>query len=143
LYAGLMVVVTAWAAHIEEEFGEIEVAFVAVDAVELGEAHLNDFVAGPDVQLVRAEGIAQQIGFLDGDVEEVAFTGGLIMCGRRLFVSSSPRRAAAARSKLSMRPDFSHCSKAKGMVTSRLVSMRGAQKTSLRRTAVKGTGFTG
>src|SRR5262245_44376140 len=42
-----------------------------------------------------------------------------------------------------MRFVSSHFSKAKGMVTVRLISMRGAQKTSLKWTAVKGTGLTG
>ena len=54
-----------------------------------------------------------------------------------------PRSAMAARSKLFMRPDSSHFSNAAGIVTVRLVSMRGAQKTSVSLTAVNGTGWTG
>ena len=57
-----------------------------------------------------------------------------------VFVNASPRSAFAARSKLSTRPDSSHCSNANGIVTLRFVSMRGAQNTSVRWTAVKGTG---
>jgi hypothetical protein len=42
-----------------------------------------------------------------------------------------------------MRPVSSHFLKMAGMVTVRFVSIRGAQKESVRRTAVKGTGLVG
>jgi hypothetical protein len=48
-----------------------------------------------------------------------------------------------ATAKLSMRPVSWHFSKAWGMVTARLVSMRGAQKLSVILTSVKGTGWKG
>ena len=83
--ARLMVVVTArpGAAHVDEIFREVEVARVAGDAVKPGEAHFDDFVSGPEMQLVgvRAEGLAEQIGFLERDDEQVGFAGGLVMRG--------------------------------------------------------------
>ena len=60
-----------------------------------------------------------------------------------MLAGFSPRRACAARTKLSTRPVSSHCWNAAGIVTLRLISMRGAQNTSFRCTAVKGTGTTG
>ncbi len=83
--ARLMIVVTTrmTAAHVDEIFGEFEVALVAGDAVKPDEAHLNDFVSGPEMQLVGsgAEGLAEEVGFLDGDIEEVGLAGGLVVGG--------------------------------------------------------------
>jgi len=47
---------------------------------------------------------------------------------------------ARARAKLSMRPLISHCLNADGIDTVRLTSILEDQKSSLRWTAVKGTG---
>jgi hypothetical protein len=60
-----------------------------------------------------------------------------------LSSSGSPRSTAAARSKWFMRRVSSHFSKANGIVTLRLTSMRGSQNVSLKCTAVNGTGCTG
>src|SRR6266404_669691 len=38
---------------------------------------------GPNVQLFRAERVAEQVGFLDRDVEQVSLTRGLIMSDSR------------------------------------------------------------
>ena len=85
---------------------------------------------------------AERVG---GALDDLVEVGVVERIARRRLVRrrSSPRSAAAARSKLSTRPVSSHFWKANGMVTVRLVSMRGAQKTSLKCTAVNGTGFTG
>src|SRR5262249_40346289 len=69
--AGLMVIIAAWAADIEEEFCQSEIAGVSGDTIELGETHFDDFVAGPNVEFFGTESIAKQIGFLDGNVEEI------------------------------------------------------------------------
>ena len=71
------------AAHGDEIFGEVEVARVAGDAVKPDEAHFDDFMSGPEMQLVGtgAEGLAQEIGLLERDVEQIGFAGGLVMGG--------------------------------------------------------------
>ena len=81
---------------------------------------------------------------VDGALDDLVDVGVVERIRREaVSASGSPRRTAAARSKFRTRPVSSSFPKAKGIVTVRLVSIRGAQKASLTWTAVKGTGFTG
>ena len=73
----ILAVFAAVAAVFEEEFGEVEPAFVAGLAIEFGEAHLNNFVAGGDAGFAVAEIFLQQFGTFEADVEERAGAGGL------------------------------------------------------------------
>ena len=56
---------------------------------------------------------------------------------------SCPACAFTTKARYDSRPVSSSLPKAKGMVTVRLISMRGAQNPSWMCTSVKGTGFTG
>src|ERR1035438_644670 len=66
-------------ARIEHEFGEIEIAAVAADAAQLDESHLYPLVAGPDFAGAGAEGSDEQVGAAQGDIEEGAVAGGLVV----------------------------------------------------------------
>ncbi len=86
--ARLVIIVAAriTAAHVQKIFCQGQVLFVAGHPVEFAKAHLDDFVAGPDVKLVgsRAKRNAQQVRFLEGHVEQVGFARGLVMRRSRL-----------------------------------------------------------
>jgi hypothetical protein len=75
----ILAVVAAFAAHIEEEFGEIEPVGVAGLAIKFHEAHLDDLVAGRDAELPIAEIFLEQRGALEADVEQRTRTGGAIV----------------------------------------------------------------
>ena len=62
----------AFAALVDEELGQVEVFRVAGDAVELDQADLDLLVAGDALELffARAEGPDEEVGVLDGDVQE-------------------------------------------------------------------------
>jgi hypothetical protein len=70
------------AARVQHELGEREVAGVAGDAVELGEAHFGDLVARPDGRLAGTEGLLQQSRAFERDVEQGALAGGLVVRDR-------------------------------------------------------------
>ena len=46
-------------ADVQHELGEVEIAHVAGDTIQLRQAHLNDLVAGPDFALAGAEGVVR------------------------------------------------------------------------------------
>jgi hypothetical protein len=70
------------AAHVDEEFGEVEVALFAGGAVELAEPDLDLLVAGGGLDLLAgAEGLVDEVGALAGDVEQRALAGDREVCG--------------------------------------------------------------
>ncbi len=69
------------AALVEEELGQIEMIAAAGDAGELGQADLDLLVAGEAAAEAGAasEGPQEQVGVLEGDVEESPLAGGLVV----------------------------------------------------------------
>ena len=69
------------AAHIDEEFGFVQIFPVPGHGVELGQGHLGDLMPGHTdlLPLSGTDLAADAVGVSDGDVQEVALTGGAIM----------------------------------------------------------------
>lgn len=59
-------------AGFEEDFGELDPARVAGHAVELGEAQLDDLVAGGDAEPAVAEVAPEEFGALEAGIEQRA-----------------------------------------------------------------------
>ena len=62
-------------AFVEHELGEIEIALIAGNAVQLGQPHFDDLVSWPD----GAECLVEQLGAPQRDIQQAAFPRGLIM----------------------------------------------------------------
>ena len=97
LACGLALGVARVAAGFEEELGELDILFVAGHAIELGEAHFDDLVAGRRDVLVPAEGIANEVGALEGDIQQRALAGGLVMGDGGLVEVAEVVKLVAAR----------------------------------------------
>ena len=67
------------AARIEHELGQVQIFLLAGDAIELRETHLDDLMTRPDFALARPERLVEQIGGAQGDIEQGALAGGLIV----------------------------------------------------------------
>ena len=65
--------------RIQHKLGEVEITRIAGNAVQLGESHFNDLVAGPDFLLARTKGAVEQIRSAEGDVQKCSLAGGLIV----------------------------------------------------------------
>ena len=66
-------------ARIQHELRQAQIALVAGGAVELGESHFHDLVAGPDGALVRPESPVEQVGGTQRNVQQRTLLRGLIM----------------------------------------------------------------
>ena len=64
---------------VNEEFGGIQIALLSGEVIQLYQRHLGDLVARIATDLVRTEGIADQIREATGGVEESVMTGGVMI----------------------------------------------------------------
>src|SRR5438045_411547 len=79
-----MILVPARAADIEKKFSQVEVFLLPGNPVKFYQSHFHNLMSGPDViELVGfgTESVAEEIGFLEGNVKKVGFASGLIMGG--------------------------------------------------------------
>jgi hypothetical protein len=73
----------AGAAFVEQELGELEIAGVGGDAVQLHQGHLGDLVSRPGRAPAGTERPHEEVGGLDRHVEQRALAGGEMMRHRR------------------------------------------------------------
>jgi len=71
-----------FAADVEQEAGGLEILFFTGDAVEFCQPHFDHLMAGGKLNPAGAESGANEVGALEGHIEEVALAGGLEMGGR-------------------------------------------------------------
>ncbi|OPZ76999.1 MAG: hypothetical protein BWY77_01778 [bacterium ADurb.Bin431] len=68
-----------FAADFEQKTGGLKILFLRGDAVEFGQSHFDNLMAGGRLGTAGAEGGADEVGVLEGDLEEIAFAGRLVM----------------------------------------------------------------
>ncbi len=75
--------IRTWTALVEQEFGEAEVRLLTGHAIQPDQRHLRDLVPRPRRPLAGPEGGDEEIGSLDGHVQQGALAGGEVMRDRR------------------------------------------------------------
>ena len=70
-------------ALIQEELGQLQIAFRPRHPIKLDQPQLDLLVARHIAQLVRAKGAFDQIGIFDRNIEQATFAGGAIVGDRR------------------------------------------------------------